>query len=291
MVLMMKKLKAAKKPAEPAAPAEAKPAAEEAKPAEPAAPAEPAEAPAPAEGEASAPAAEAPAPAVVEEEAPAEAVEALKAMGFDESQVRVALRLARNNTEIAAALLMEPEMMLQAQQAQDAANAGGMGGIPANPLAGGIPGNPLAAGGAGGGQLTEDQVVQMMEANPDMFRGMLEAITQQEPRIAALAQQNPQALISLLTQVLNQSVAQQGSGAPGAGMPAGMPGMPGAGQAPGAMDVPVTTEEREALEGLQAMFPHIPPLAILQTFKACGSDASMAANLLFDYDGETLAGA
>ena len=51
-------------------------------------------------------------------------------------------------------------------------------------------------------------MVDMMERNPEMFRGLLETIAHQEPRISALAQQTLQMLVQLLTQVLNQSVAQ-----------------------------------------------------------------------------------
>ena len=58
-------------------------------------------------------------------EAPAEMVEALKAMGFDEAQVTIALRLSCNNLELAATLLMEPEMMLQAQQMEESGGQGG----------------------------------------------------------------------------------------------------------------------------------------------------------------------
>lgn len=50
----------------------------------------------------------------------------------------------------------------------------------------------------------------------------------------------------------------------------------------------MSDEEKAAMEGLVGMFPHIPHMAILQTLKACGSDVAMAANLLFDYDGETV---
>merc|ERR1711998_672971 len=121
-----------------------------------------------------------------------------------------------------------------------------------------------------------------------MFQQIIQSIAAQEPRVAMLAQQDPQAFVSMLTQVLNQAGA--GSALTG-GAPTSAgegPSVPmGTGQAPG-MDVPVSAEEKAALEGLQAMFPQIPPLAILQTFKACGSDAAMAANLLFDYDGEIM---
>merc|ERR1711977_734983 len=115
-----------------------------------------------------------------------------------------------------------------------------------------------------------------------MFQGMLQAIVAQQPEIAALVQQNPQALVSVFTQVLNQAVAaRQGhEGDVVNGAPAGAP-----------VQVAVSEEEKGALQGLQDMFPHIPAMHILQTFKACGSDAAAAANLLFDYDGEGAVGA
>jgi len=141
---------------------------------------------------------------------PTEAVESLKAMGFDEAQVIVALGLANNNMEVAASLLMEPEMMLQAQQAQAAR---GSGSIPANPA-----GN-LAAGG-----LTEELLVQMMEENPEAFQGLLQAVVQQEPRVAQLAQSDPAAFITFLTQVLNQSGAAQALAGSGGHGPPGMAG-------------------------------------------------------------------
>merc|ERR1719473_2186619 len=136
--------------------------------------------------------------------------------------------------------------------------------------------------GAQPGQLTEEQVVEMMEAEPQMFQGMMQAIVQQHPEVAQLAQQNPQAIVTLMTRVLNQAVAANGGGMPG--IPANPAGVAPAGVAPG--QVAITEEEREAIDGLKAMFPHVPEMAILQTFKACGSDSAMAANLLFDYDGE-----
>merc|ERR1711934_730956 len=109
-----------------------------------------------------------------------------------------------------------------------------------------------------------EQVMEMMEAEPQMFQGMLQAI------------------VTLMTRVLNQAVAANGGGMPG--IPANPAGVAPAGVAPG--QVAITEEEREAIDGLKAMFPHVPEMAILQTFKACGSDSAMAANLLFDYDGE-----
>eukprot|EP00656_Telonema_subtile_P022823 TRINITY_DN2405_c0_g1_i1.p1 TRINITY_DN2405_c0_g1~~TRINITY_DN2405_c0_g1_i1.p1 ORF type:complete len:315 (+),score=94.08 TRINITY_DN2405_c0_g1_i1:174-1118(+) len=192
-----------------------------------------------------------------------EAVEALKSMGFDEDQSKLALQLANGNVEVAGAMLMDPEMMLAAQhQGMQTPQHGAPG-----------------AGAPEGGAMTEDQVVQLMEENPEAFQQLMGAIMQQQPQAAQLAQENPQAFVSFLTQVLNQSAGQapmQNGG--------GNPAAPS-----GGVQVQMTEEEAEAMSGLKGMFPHIPEMAILQTFKACGSDAAMAANLLFDYDGETVA--
>ena len=169
-------------------------------------------------------------------------------------------------------------------------------------------GNPLAQGGAaggggmpagmpgGGGPLTEEQVMAIMEQNPEMLQGLMTAISQSDPNGEAVQQlqQNPQAFLQFMTQMLNQSGGMQGlmggmqGGEDDGGDMGGMAGdvgggAQGAGQQQG-LQVPMTPEETEAVNGLVGMFPHIPQLAILQTFKACGSDAALAANMLFDYN-------
>merc|ERR1712196_292883 len=150
----------------------------------------------------------------------------------------------------AGALLMEPELMLQAQQVeQEPAGASQLPDL------------------ADGGELTEEQVVQMMESNPEMLQGLLQAITQQDPQAAMLAQQDPAGFIQFITQVLNQSRHEGGAVA--------LQGEDSNPDDPNAMQVEMSSDE------LQAMFPHIPHLAILQTFKACGSDIATTANLLF----------
>merc|ERR1712093_39949 len=287
LVLLVKKVKAPKAPK-----AEAKPAAEAEAPAE-APPAEE-EQPAPAAPAPAAPAVVAPAaplpvnPAAVAQEEEqssqavpavpepsAEAVQQLTDMGFDEATVREALKVARNDAATAAELLFDPELMIRAMEQQQLAGEAGI----TNP---GHGVEMCLPEGASPGELTEEQVMEMMEAEPQMFQGMLQAIVQQQPEIAQLAQQNPQAIVTLMTRVLNQAVAANGGGMPG--IPANPAGVAPAGVAPG--QVAITEEEREAIDGLKAMFPHVPEMAILQTFKACGSDSAMAANLLFDYDGE-----
>ena len=225
LVLLMKKPKAAKPspaaaaPAPAAAPADAKPAETTAE-AAPAAEAEPAAAEAETKPSDEAPAAEAAAPAPAApaeaEEPPEAAVDQLVAMGFEKEQVRACLRLARNNVEVAAAMLMDPELQAAAMQPGALSQGGGLDDLPANPIPGG-------QGGMVPGQLTEEQVVQMMEAQPQVFQQMLQQLVQQHPELQQLMQQDPQQLVRLITHVLNSSMQARG-GAPG--MP-GMPGMPG----------------------------------------------------------------
>jgi len=226
------------------------------------------------EGEPSATQAQVQAQAQVEvPEAPQEMVDALAAMGFDLAQVRIALRLSRNNPDLAGALLMEPQMMLQAQQMEES----GQG----NPMQDAAAGQPGA-----GGQLTEQHVMEMMEQQPQMLQQIMAMLQQQDPNMAQQLQQNPQQLLTVVTQILNQmGSAGDMQGADGMGMEGTEDGQDAGNQQPqGQIQVPMTPEETEAVEGLTAMFPHIPHSEVLQTFKACGSDASLAANMLFDYN-------
>jgi UV excision repair protein RAD23 len=209
-------------------------------------------------------------------EAPQEMVDALKAMGFDLAQIKIALRLSRNDPNLAGALLMEPQMMLQAQQMEES----GQG----NPMQDGtasVAGQPGA-----GGQLTEQHVMEMMEQQPQMLQQIMAMLHQQDPNMAQQLQQNPQQLLTVVTQILNQmGPADDMQGADGMGMEGTEDGQDAGNQQPqGQIQVPMTLEETEAVEGLTAMFPHIPHSEVLQTFKACGSDAGLAANMLFDYN-------
>merc|ERR1711904_439539 len=180
-----------------------------------------------------------------------------------EAQVKEALKIARNDTSVAVELLFNPELMVRAAEAQQH----GAQGSRAGPMAGGL----ALPEGAAVGQLTEEHVMQMMEQEPQVFQQLLQSLTQRQPEIAMLAQQDPQALITILTQIMNQAMSQGVLGGVGGDAPAAQ------GAPQGGVQVPVTEEEKEAIEGLKGMFPHVPEIAIIQTFKACGSDAAMAA--------------
>ena len=51
------------------------------------------------------------------------------------------------------------------------------------------------------------------------------------------------------------------------------------------VEVELSEEESAAVTRLQAMFPHIPQMMIVQTFTAVGKDEALCANLLMDGGG------
>merc|ERR1712144_200409 len=136
-----------------------------------------------------------------------ETVQQIMAMGFEEAQVKEALLIANGNPNTAIEFLFDPDLMVQAREAIQRGDS--TGDIPMNPLLNGMaPEEAGAQGPEGAPQLTEEQVVQMMEQEPGMFSGMLQALVQQHPEIAQLAQQDPQSLVSLMTTTLNQAAGQ-----------------------------------------------------------------------------------
>lgn len=135
-------------------------------------------------------------------------------------------------------------------------------------------------------QITEEQVLQMMEQNPQVFQQLLSGLCQQQPEIANLVQNDPQSFISFLTQVINQS---------GLGDTFTNP-------LPNEINdniennlhieedtrqlsehIQMTEEEHLNMESLIQMFPHIPQVTILETLRACSNDQTATANLLFEY--------
>ena len=52
-----------------------------------------------------------------------------------------------------------------------------------------------------------------------------------------------------------------------------------------AVEVELTEEEAAAVQRLQAMFPHLPQMMVVQTYVACGKVEDLCANLLMDGGG------
>ena len=194
-----------------------------------------------------------------------EMVENLMTMGFDVNDIKMILTATNNNMEMTGAILMEPEMLEEIKT--KLANG-------ENPFA-----NPINNNSDSGNQveLTEQQVMEMMEQNPQAFQQLLAKIVEQQPEIANLVQSDPQTFISLLTKFLNQTGMFANRG-----METEPPGM---GMSPPneSSQIEMSQEEKTLIDNLQPMFPHLPTITILETLRACGNNEEMAANLLFDY--------
>ena len=197
-----------------------------------------------------------------------EMVENLMTMGFDVNDIKMILTATNNNMEMTGAILMEPAMLEEIKT--KLANG-------ENPFA-----NPMnnSNNGRHPGELTEEQVMEMMEQNPQAFQQLLAKIVEQQPEIANLVQSDPQSFISLLTKFLNQSGMFANRGMEPGHHTDDMGGMPETSQQP---QIEMNQEEKTLIDNLQPMFPHLPTITILETLRACGNNEEMTANLLFEY--------
>ena len=168
-------------------------------------------------------------------------------MGFDINQVNNALQIANNNPEVALSILTGSD-----QEEVSQINESNQQSAPTE-------------------QLSEQDVIQLMQENPEMFQQLLATICQQQPDMANMIQSNPQAFVTLLTQILNQQTN-------------GQPMMSDTAQEQQSIpEMPMSEEEKEKVTNLHIMFPNIPKITIFETLKACDNDESLTANLLYDY--------
>lgn len=237
----------------------------------------------------------APAAAVVTPEDQAK-IDMLVNMGLgDAATAQVALQAAFGNVDVAANYMMSPELMANIQQ-----NAGqGDFNIPMNPAAGGMGGMPEGLP-AGLEDMNEEQLLAMMQQQPEMFAPLIEEIARQDPALLQEIQANPQRFLGLLLQGMaggeyemedgemedGEGIMEDGEGdaiVPMDGLEEGDEMADGGGEGEGeAVEVQLTEEEAAAVQRLQAMFPHLPQMMVVQTFVACGKAEDLCANLLMD---------
>ncbi|EMC96189.1 hypothetical protein BAUCODRAFT_33528 [Baudoinia panamericana UAMH 10762] len=316
IVCMTSKPKAAPKPVEPSTPAQA-PSTPAAPPAPVAAPnttaaqPPPTPSPAPASTAAADPASWNDPSALAMGEQRQAAVANMEAMGFPRDQIDRAMRAAFFNPDRAVEYLLngipasaeqeqraaatpqrpasnQPAPQQQAQPPAQTGNTGATGGDePVNLFEaaaqagqrGGVGGNrgtgDLAAalgGGQGGqgGQATANeldflrnnpqfqQLRQLVQQQPAMLEPILQQVAAGNPQLAQMITQNPEQFMQLLAEDADDDVA-----------------LP-----PGAQQIAVTEEEREAIERLCRLgFER--DLAI-QAYFACDKNEELAANFLFD---------
>lgn len=187
-----------------------------------------------------------------------EMVENLMTMGFEIDDIKKALKITKNNLEMAGALLMEPGMIEKIENNPE---------LVSNT-------EPTTSQSS---NLTEEQVMTLMEQHPQEFQQLIGKIIEQQPEIANLVQNDPTSFITLFTKILNETGILNRTPPPHSNSQLQIPSN-------SQPQIEMTTEEKELLTGLQQMFPHLPTITILETLRACGNNEEMTANLLFDYD-------
>ncbi|KAG9232245.1 nucleotide excision repair protein RAD23 [Amylocarpus encephaloides] len=217
----------------------------------------------------------------------------MESMGFERSQIDLAMRAAFYNSERAIEYLLTgiPEGIQQEQRApaaqpapaptdssppapaatggegadepvnlfEAAAQRGGTGGT----AAGGAAGGGAAAGGLGNLDFLRNnaqfqQLRQVVQQNPQMLEPILQQVGAGNPQLAQLIGQHPEQFLSLLSE----------DGDNDAPLP------------PGAQQISVTEEERNAIERLVLL--GFPRDQAIQAYFACDKNEELAANFLFD---------
>ncbi|KAI4131155.1 MAG: hypothetical protein LQ338_001360 [Usnochroma carphineum] len=149
-----------------------------------------------------------------------------------------------------------------------AAGAGrGRGGGAAGPGPGGLGGNAAAGRGGAGGAANLDflrnnpqfqQLRQVVQTQPQMLEPILQQVGAGNPQLAQLIQEHPEQFLQLLSEE-----ADNDAPAP-----------------PGAQEVFVNEEEREAIERLCRL--GFERDLVIQAYFACDKNEELAANFLFD---------
>lgn len=226
------------------------------------------------------------------------AIQNMIAMGFERSEAERAMRAAFFNPDRAVDYLLNgiPDHVQQERQPQSpaarpaaqassaprsAAPAGGDASAePSNPeninlfeaaaaaasqrSGGGARGGP-GAGGLGNLDFLRNnpqfqQLRQVVQQQPQMLEPILQQVGTGNPQLAALISQNPDAFLQLLSED-----PDDGEGAP----------LP-----PGAQQIAVTPEERDAIERLCRL--GFDRDMVIQAYFACDKNEELAANFLFE---------
>ncbi|KAL9052261.1 MAG: hypothetical protein Q9162_005518 [Coniocarpon cinnabarinum] len=160
-----------------------------------------------------------------------------------------------------------------AAQSQGARSGGGGSGGAATGAAARGAGAGAGAGGlpAGAGLQNLDflrenpmfqQLRQLVQAQPSMLESVLHQVSAANPQLAQLISQHPQQFLEMLTE------GGDGEGMEGVQLP------------PGARDISVTEDERDAIERLCNL--GFERDLVIQAYFACDKNEELAANFLFD---------
>jgi len=259
----------------------------------------------------------------------------LMGLGFSREEVVRALKASFNNPDRAADYLFNgiPESALRASgQAVGGGGGGGGGSGGASPAAPAVAAAPSGAAGASAAAASAAQIAQLaaaaqggddedepmpqlgpgdfaqlsqvLQQQPALIPIIMQQIQRSNPQLYQLVQNNPQALIQLLSAIGQQGgaggaaamlagagggagvVGGGGGGVGGGGDGAGGGGGGGGGGAGGARRIAITPEEKQSLDNLEAL--GFSRQKALEAFLLCDRNEELAANYLFDHAGDDM---
>lgn len=193
-------------------------------------------------------------------------------MGYEREQVEQALRASFNNPDRAVEYLLTGIPAQLFEDPPEVDNPEGQDTI-ADPQGGQ---DPLAFLRT---QPQFQQMRQVIQHNPQLLNAVLQQIGQSNPALLQLISHNQEAFVRML----NEPVGAAG-GTPTQGAPASSPAVGAArggatgGGGPGAGVIPVSPQDREAIERLTAL--GFPEHLALQAYFACEKNENLAANFL-----------
>ncbi|KAK6429713.1 UV excision repair protein rad23 [Oleoguttula sp. CCFEE 5521] len=151
----------------------------------------------------------------------------------------------------------------------EAAARAGTGGARSTPASGAAATTPSAGAGGDANQLDFlrnnpqfQQLRQVVQQQPQMLEPILQQVAAGNPQLAQIITQNPEQFMQLLAEDADEDVA-----------------LP-----PGAQQISVTEEEREAIERLCRL--GFERDLVIQAYFACDKNEELAANFLFDQPDE-----
>uniref|UniRef100_A0A914UKG7 UV excision repair protein RAD23 n=1 Tax=Plectus sambesii TaxID=2011161 RepID=A0A914UKG7_9BILA len=201
-----------------------------------------------------------------------QSITAIMAMGYERDQVVAALRAAFNNPDRAVEYLLTgiPSLGGDLPAEQVAVDVGDEGD------------SDVAEGELGGGGLAGldflrdlpqfEQIRQLVRSNPELLPGVIQQIAATNPDLMSAIQEHQEEFVALL----NSADPAPGAG----GQPGGQFGGGGGGGAvpPGAVQIQVTAQEREAIERLKSM--GFPEALVVEAYFACDKNEALAVNYI-----------
>ncbi|CAG7726709.1 unnamed protein product [Allacma fusca] len=186
--------------------------------------------------------------------------EEIMSMGYERTQVEQALRASFNNPDRAVEYLLN--------------------GIPAELLQGDV--DPVASVGnlSESADSAEDplgflrsqpqfeQMRTVVRENPHLLNALLQQIGQTNPALLQVISENQEEFVRLLNEDIGPTPGSGGAGGTGARE----------GGAPGVIQIPMTAQDREAIERLKSL--GFPDHLVVQAYFACEKNETLAANFL-----------